>query len=139
MKIREFTFTSDFDQVLSLWKEAGDGIQLSPSDSPDEIQKKMLRDPDLFIVAELGGEIIGSVLGGFDGRRGMVYHLAVRKDHRGKGIGRQLMQALEERLRSKGCLKYYLLVTKTNEEAISFYESLGSEVMGLLVMGKVIE
>lgn len=139
MRIRDFQFASDYDDVLVLWNNAGHGIQLSPSDSPEEIQKKLLRDPDLFLVAELEGEIIGAVLGGFDGRRGMVYHLAVRQDQQGKGYGRQLMQAIEERLRSKGCLKYYLLVTKTNEEAISFYESLGSEVMALLVMGKVIE
>ena len=139
MRIREFEFSSDYDEVLALWEDAGPGIQLSPSDSPEEIQKKLLRDPDLFLVAEENGELIGVVLGGFDGRRGMVYHLAVRDDHQGKGTGQQLMQALEDRFRSKGCLKYYMLVTKRNLEAISFYESFGAEVMPLLVMGKVLE
>ena len=139
MRIREFQFETDYEDVFGLWENAGEGVQLSPSDSPEEIQKKLLRDPDLFLVGEVDGAIIGVVLGGYDGRRGMVYHLAVREDHQGRGYGRELMQALEERLRKKGCLKYYLLVTKTNKQAISFYENLGSEVMELLVMGKVLE
>ena len=47
------------------------------SDTLAEITKKVQRDPDLFLVAEADGRLIGSVIGGFDGRRGMIYHLAV--------------------------------------------------------------
>ena len=75
--IREFQIPSDYPQVIDLWKHAGPGIHLRRSDDQDEIDKKLQRDPDLFLLAELDGSIIGSVLGGFDGRRGMVYHLAV--------------------------------------------------------------
>lgn len=138
MRIRTFVFDRDLDPVLDLWRNAGEGIQLSPSDAPDEIRKKLSRDPDLFLVAEEGGRILGAVLGGFDGRRGMVYHLAVRRDRRGRGIGRDLMLELERRLKDRGCVKYYLLVTKDNQDAIGFYEHLGAEVMDLFVMGRVL-
>ncbi len=120
--IRPFNFPEDYDEVYALWKNAGDGIHLRISDELDEIRKKIERDPDLFLVAQTGDSIIGTVLGGFDGRRGMMYHLAVSPEYRRQGIATLLVDALEERLREKGCIRYYLLVTKDNEEAINFYE-----------------
>lgn len=139
MKIREFRFEQDYEEVCRLWESSGPGIQLSPSDTPDEVRKKLQRDPDLFLVAERDGLIIGTVFGGFDGRRGLAYHLAVVKGERRSGIGRALMEELENRLRSKGCRKYYLLVTKDNEDALAFYNTLGAEVMDLYILGKVIQ
>jgi ribosomal protein S18 acetylase RimI-like enzyme len=121
---REFHFPTDYDAVLSLWQNAGDGIGVGPSDQPAEIEKKVRHDPDLFLVAEKGGAIIGTVIGGFDGRRGMVYHLAVSPRHRGQGIGNLLMDEIERRLREKGCRKAYLLVKKGNSAA-KFYEKRG--------------
>ncbi|MGA9532758.1 MAG: GNAT family acetyltransferase [Anaerolineales bacterium] len=137
--LRTFDLDHDYAAVRELWTSAGSGIQLSSSDELPEIRKKLQRDPDLFLVAESEGRLIGSVLGGFDGRRGMVYHLAVDRDHRRTGLGRILMDELEERLRAKGCLKYYLLVTKDNDGAIAFYRSLGWDLMDLHVMGKRLE
>lgn len=138
MNIRPFDYDQDLDAVLELWRKSAPGIQMSPSDEPEEIRKKLQRDPDLFLIAEESGEIFGVVMGGFDGRRGMIYHLAIDPSRRREGLGRVLMERIEDRLRGKGCLKYYLLVTTENREAITFYESLGCEVMDLYVMGKVI-
>ncbi len=55
----------------------------------------------------------------------MVYHLAVVERYRTQGVGRLLMDELENRLRSKGCIRCYLLVTTDNHSAIHFYERLG--------------
>jgi len=134
--LREFQFHLDYSQVIDLWKNAGPGIHLRRSDERDEIAKKLQRDPDLFIVAEINGLIIGSVLGGFDGRRGMVYHLAVDDSYRKKGIGTVLMNELEKRMKQKGCVRSYLLVTRDNLDAIRFYETVGWEQMDLLIYGK---
>jgi putative acetyltransferase len=91
----------------------------------------------LFLVAERQGVIIGSVLGGFDGRRGMVYHLAVAAGQRQQGVGEALMNELESRLRQKGCIRYYLLVTRDNLEAIRFYEKRGwRNMQDLFAYGK---
>jgi ribosomal protein S18 acetylase RimI-like enzyme len=136
LRIRPFEFELDIHRVLDLWTHAGNGVRLSRSDQPHEIKKKLKQDPDLFLVAELGDVLIGAVLGGYDGRRGLVYHLAVSDGHRKQGIGKMLMQELEDRLRSKGCLKYYLLVTKGNKDALNFYKKIGCEVMGLYLLGK---
>lgn len=127
--IREFRFPEDYPAVYKLWTEAGPGIHLRKSDELGEIAKKMQRDADLFLVAEAEGKVIGSVLGGYDGRRGMVYHLAVADEFRLRGVGAELMDELERRLREKGCIRYYLLVTKDNRTAIRFYEKRGWKQM----------
>jgi ribosomal protein S18 acetylase RimI-like enzyme len=134
--IRTFVYPQDYPAVYALWGNAGPGIHLRRSDEPQEIEKKLLRDPDLFLVAELGGRIVGSVLGGFDGRRGMMYHLAVDHSNRQNGIGALLMDELERRLRHRGCIRYYLLVTQDNEAAIRFYEGHGWKRMDLFAYGK---
>ncbi len=136
VSIRSFNFADDYETVLELWEQAGPGIHIGRSDAPEEIKKKIARDPDLFLVAEIEGEIVGTVLGGFDGRRGLIYHLAVRQEFRQKGIGDILMREVEQRFREKGCHRSYLLVTKDNQEAIRFYEKRGWTRMDLYIYGK---
>ncbi len=136
MHVRTFNYPDDYPEVYRLWSDAGSGIHVRRSDTLAEIEKKLKRDADLFLVAEVEGRIVGAVLGGFDGRRGMMYHLAVDQDHRRQGIGEILMDELERRLRGKGCIRYYLLVTKDNEIAIQFYESHDWERMDLYAYGK---
>lgn len=127
--IREFHFPEDYDSVLQLWQGIEKGVHIGRSDTLTEIEKKITRDPDLFLVAESSGDIVGSVLGGFDGRRGLIYHLAVAAPFRGKGIGSRLMHEVESRLLAKGCLKCYLLVTVDNVEVGQYYRQRGWQPM----------
>lgn len=122
--------------MVELWQHAGPGVHLGRSDTQDEIAKKVQRDSDLFLVDEIDDRLVGSVIGGYDGRRGMIYHLAVAQDYRQKGIGAALMEAVEQRLIAKGCVKSYLLVVAGNEDAIQFYAKRGWEVMDVTIMGK---
>ena len=123
--IREFRFPDDYSTVIHFWEKIEKGIHVGPSDAVGEIEKKLRRDPDLFLIAEEGGEFIGTVMGGFDGRRGFVYHLAVADRFRGKGLGSLLLKEVEDRLRKKGCLRCFLFVTSDNAEAMRFYETQG--------------
>jgi ribosomal protein S18 acetylase RimI-like enzyme len=127
--IREFCFPSDYEPAFALWASIEKGVRTGRSDTLAEIEKKLTRDPDLFLVAETEGEIVGSVIGGYDGRRGLVYHLAVASAFRGMGVGSHLMDELESRLRAKGCLKCYLLVTEDNHEAEAYYQHRGWQHM----------
>ena len=88
-------------------------------------KRKPRDDPDLFLVAEVDGALVGTVIGGFDGRRGLIYHLAVAGEYRNQGLASRLMEEVERRLREKGCLKCYLLVLNGNEEAARFYAHRG--------------
>ena len=95
MRIRGFDLARGYAAVLALWQSAGPGVHVGQSDTLEEISKKLTRDPDLFLVAEAEGQVVGAVLGGFDGRRGMVYHLAVAAARRGRGWGAALMAELD--------------------------------------------
>lgn len=125
INVREFRYPEDYSKVMGIWDKAGKGIRVGVSDTQGEIEKKLLRDPELFLVAEINGEIIGTIMGGFDGRRGFIYHVAVMASFRGKGIGTRLMNEVENRLRSKGCIRCHLLVNNDNWYAKGFYEEHG--------------
>lgn len=127
--IRQFQYPHDYPAVRALWESMEKGVHLGRSDTPSEIQKKLSRDPDLFLVAEADGQIVGTVIGGYDGRRGLLYHLAVHKDFRRNGLGSRLLAEVEARLRAKGCLKCYLMVTPDNPEAERFYQKRGWHFM----------
>ena len=129
VQIREFHFPADYEQVYDLWSSIERGVRVGRSDTPTEIEKKITRDPDLFLVAECDHRIIGSVIGGYDGRRGLIYHLAVDATFRGQGIGSRLMNEVESRLRGKGCLKCYLLVASDNLEVEPYYQGRGWQHM----------
>src|SRR5271157_5919131 len=123
--LREFCFPDDYDAVMQFWDGIEKGVHIGASDERAEIQKKIQRDPDLFLIAESDHEIVGTVIGGFDGRRGMIYHLAVAASLRGQGIGSRLMSEVESRMRAKGCIKSYLVILRDNIEARKFYERIG--------------
>jgi ribosomal protein S18 acetylase RimI-like enzyme len=127
--IREFRFPEDYEHIHQLWEAMEKGVRVGRSDTRAEIEKKIARDPDLFLVAEHAEKIIGSVIGGFDGRRGLLYHLAVAREFRGQGIGTRLLDEVESRLRAKGCLKCYLMVTPENDEAAQYYQQHGWHLM----------
>jgi ribosomal protein S18 acetylase RimI-like enzyme len=134
--LREFTM-DDYDAVYALWRDAGPGVELRPSDERDEVAKKLERDPDLFIVAEEEGCVVGVIMGAWDGRRGWLHHLAVAHHARCRGIGSALITEVERRLRAKGCLKVNLLVVADNEVARRLYARLGYDDMAdVVAMGK---
>ncbi|MBI4786634.1 MAG: GNAT family N-acetyltransferase [Chloroflexi bacterium] len=142
--IREFTL-DDYDAVYALWQNAGPGIGLGFADTREAIAKKLLRDPDLFLVAvdddshpERSRRIIGTVIGGFDGRRGLIYHLAVEHAYRKRGIGRMLMAEVEQRLKAKGCQRCYLLVKHDAQDVIEFYRKSGWDTSDVTIMGKTL-
>ncbi len=125
VNILEFCFPRDYDGALKLWQGMEFGVQVGRSDAPEEIQKKLQRDPDLFLIAEVDNEIVGTIIGGYDGRRGMIYHLAVHASVREQGIASLLLNEIEKRLKTKGCLKCYLLIDADNEDAAQFYVKRG--------------
>ncbi len=135
IRIRDFKL-GEYDTIYELWSKAGPGIGLGRSDSREEVAKKLQRDPDLFLVAEDDGKIVGSVIGGFDGRRGIIYHLVVDPAYRGSGIGGMLMEEIERRLAAKGCLRSYLLVKREAADVQGFYRDIGWETMDIAIMAK---
>jgi ribosomal protein S18 acetylase RimI-like enzyme len=125
INIREFRYPQDYSQAIGIWEKMEKGVRVGISDAPKEIEKKLLRDPELFMVAEINEKLIGTIIGGYDGRRGFIYHLAVMAAYREQGIGSRLIKEVENRLRAIGCIRCYLLVNNDNLEAKDFYVNNG--------------
>lgn len=114
----------DFAQLMALW-QAADGVQLRDSDTPQALARFLARNPGCSWVAEAGEDLVGAVMAGHDGWRGALYHLAVRKDFRGRGLGGTLVRMALEALRAEGVPKVHCLVKRDNAEVGTFWEGCG--------------
>ncbi|MDW5503082.1 GNAT family acetyltransferase [Pseudomonas lundensis] len=133
MEIRVFR-QDDFEEVITLWERCD---LLRPWNDPEmDIERKLNHDPELFLVAEVGGEVVGSVMGGYDGHRGSAYYLGVHPDYRGRGIANALINRLEKKLIARGCPKIQLVVREDNDTVIEMYEKLGYEIQNITSLGK---
>jgi len=131
VEIQEFSIT-EYDAVLALWKRVG--LTIRPGDDLDGIRLKLQRDPDLFLLARDRTEVVGSVMGGWDGRRGWIYHLAVKASHRRRGIGKALIRELEVRLAGKGAKRINAQILESNTASLLFFGACGYEARPDLVM-----
>ncbi|BFM51375.1 GNAT family acetyltransferase [Marinomonas sp. THO17] len=131
MQIQEFS--EEFrEQVIQLWQ----ACQLTaPWNDPNkDIDRKLLVNPELFLLGVLDDELVATVMGGYEGHRGWANYLAVKQRYRKHGFGRQMMTELEARLTAIGCPKINLQVRDANLQVIAFYEALGygnDHVVGL--------
>ncbi|MBX7465083.1 GNAT family N-acetyltransferase [Streptomyces sp. NPDC048491] len=105
----------DLDAVLAFWKTAAEGTSIS--DDRAGVERLVARDPDALILAELDGELAGTVIAGFDGWRCHLYRLAVHPDRRRNGIGRALLAAAEDRFTALGGRRADAMVLVRNERA----------------------
>ncbi|MDY0271847.1 MAG: GNAT family acetyltransferase [Advenella sp.] len=133
MKIRSFV-QKDNDAVIRLWHACG---LIRPWNDPQkDIERKLTTQPELFLVSEKDGVVIGSAMVGYEGHRGWVYYLAVDSASQGQGIGQALMQEAEHLLMARGCPKIQLLVRSNNSRVLAFYEKLGYEAGDVIMLGK---
>jgi len=123
-------FISDYEKIYDLWLNTP-GMGLNDyDDSKEGIERYLLRNPNTCFVAESGGEIVGAILSGHNGRRGTINHLAVTKHEREKGIGSALVRRAEEALNNEGIKKIHIIVFKNNAEGNLFWEKRGYTVPG---------
>lgn len=134
MEIRPY-LESDETAVVELWREV---FPDSPAwNRPEtDIQRKLSVQRELFLVATVGTQLVGSAMAGYDGHRGWVYYVAVSPRYRRQGIGTALMRSVEERLARLGCPKLNLQVRASNQEVVAFYKRLDYEVEERISMSK---
>jgi ribosomal protein S18 acetylase RimI-like enzyme len=124
MEIRKMTI-GDYEKVYALWLSCK-GMGLNDlDDSREGIEKYLDRNPDTCFVAVEGEEILGAVLAGNDGRRGIFSHTAVSPDRRYEGIGKALVNAAVNAFRELGIHKVNLVVFSRNEAGNAFWEKMG--------------
>ena len=131
---REFVI-DDYDKAVALWNLV-EGVEVAEGDSKEEIRAYLLRNPGLSRVSEENGTVVGAVLCGHDGRRGLIYHLAVAPAYHGKGIGKRLVRECVTHLRATGIARALIFVAGDNAGAHSFWLRTGWEdVPGAILMG----
>lgn len=126
VRIRVFE-PGDHAGAYALWARTP-GMGLSAADAAPEIRKYLDRNPALSFVAEDAGTIVGTILCGHDGRRGLIHHLATDTAHRRRGIARQLLNAGLAALREAGIARCHLLVFRDNAEGVAFWRHMRAEV-----------
>jgi ribosomal protein S18 acetylase RimI-like enzyme len=117
---------NDYDEVIRLWEETP-GIGLGEADSKENLDRFLKRNSCLNIVCQVDNIIIGAVLCGSDGRRGYIYHVAVKRKYRLKGIGIELVKEVLKRLRTYGIDKCHLFIFSNNYDAQDFWSNTGWE------------
>jgi hypothetical protein len=128
---------ADAVAVTALWR------RVFPSDQPRHdpagiLQRRATVSDGLFLVGALDGRVVGTVVAGWDGYRGWLYHVAVEPDLQRRGLGRRLVEDAVARLRALGCPKVNLQVEGGNASVVAFYEALGFAVEDRISMGRTV-
>jgi ribosomal protein S18 acetylase RimI-like enzyme len=114
---------ADLAAVLQLWIEA----EVTPPSLSDSIEglTRLMREPSaVFVIAIIEGQLVGSVIGGWDGWRGNIYRLAVAPAYRRKGIAKRLVEEVDRALFDKGAERLSALAEHAHPWAIGFWESM---------------
>jgi ribosomal protein S18 acetylase RimI-like enzyme len=136
LRVRIFQ-AADRDAVVSLWQDTG--LASRASDAEADIELKVAEQPQFFFVGEHSGEIIATLMAGYDGHRGWINYLATSSRYQRQGVGRAMVERAEAVLQTLGCPKINLQIRGANAAVRGFYESIGYVVEDRISMGKRIE
>lgn len=132
MNIRSFRL-SDYAAIMDIWKRT----KLEQKEmETDGLAKQIAWDSELVMIAELDERVVGVIVGTIEGNRAYFYRLAVDPNYQSKGIGRELVDALEAKFEKRGATQIQIMVNQNNESVIPFYQSLGYEVQRYITLTK---
>ncbi len=136
--IREMR-SEDYQEAHDLWNNLP-GMGLSSADREEALLAFLMKNPKTCFVVTHNRQLVGTILGGSDGRRGYLYHLAVHQDFQKQGIGAKLLQTCLDALREARIEKCHIFVYTDNLEGQKFWEKQGWQKRDdILVMSKVIK
>ena len=124
MTIRAMTI-DDYEEVYALWMSIKGFAMRSLDDSRDGVARFLKRNPDARVVAVADGKVVGSILCGYDGRRGCLYHVCVREDYRRQGIGKAMVVYCMKALEKEAISKVSLIAFTQNDIGNAFWKEIG--------------
>lgn len=124
----------DEKSVIELWQRCA--LTRPWNDPRKDIDRKLTEQPELFLVGKIDGAVVATAMAGFDGHRGWVNYLAVAPEHQRKGLGRVLMQRVEELMQARGCPKVNIQIRAGNAAVLEFYQRIGYTTDDVVCVGK---
>lgn len=122
--IRPFRM-EDYDRVIELWQACDLPLKPKGRDSREEISRQLQRPEIIFLVAEVEGRVVGTVLASHDSRKGWINRLAVDPSCRGRGLAQELVRIAEQELEREGLRMFAALIEEDNLPSIRLFEKLG--------------
>ena len=113
----------DFDAILALWQSVDRHTGLA--DRAEYLAAFHDFSPELFLVAEAEGRIVGTIIGGWDGWRANIARLTTDAALRRQGVAMALVREIERRLVNKGARRIYALVDRRSPPAMPFWDAAG--------------
>lgn len=129
--------SQNMDDVIDLWNRCN--LLRSWNDPKKDIKRKIKVNPELFLLGFIDNRLIATVVGGYDGHRGWINYLAVDPAYKQRGFGKQIMEAVEEKIGALGCPKINIQVRTDNKDTLKFYESIGYKIDKVVSIGKRLE
>jgi len=120
--------------VVELWHKCN---LLRPwNNAKSDMERKLKVNPELFLVGFINNTVVATVVGGYEGHRGWINYLAVAPFYQKNGFGKQIVEAVERKIRALGCPKINIQIRTSNKVAVEFYESVGYKIEKRISMGK---
>lgn len=126
MKVRGIS-PEDYSKIADFWKE---NCRFTKRDAKEKVEILLEKNPGLSVLADEGGEVLGTSLASFDDREGYIQKVVAREDYRGKGLGSRLVQEAGERLKKAGALD---IRVNCSQKLVHFYRKFGFQVKKGLV------
>jgi ribosomal protein S18 acetylase RimI-like enzyme len=124
LALRDFRI-EDYDQVIELWRICGLPFRPNGRDGKERIAREIEKPMALFLVIECEGDIVGTLFGTTDGRKGWINRLAVRPDHRRRSIAKRLIKEMETRFERLGLEVFSCLIEDHSESSMRLFEEVG--------------
>ncbi len=125
IEIKRFQI-KDYDALIKLWNEAGLPHKPEGRDRKTHIAREIKNKKNcIFLIAWHNKQMVGSVLGTHDGRKGWINRLAVHPEYRNQGIGKRLVKTIEKELHKQGIGIIACLIEDWNTDSIKFFTRLG--------------
>jgi len=126
--------SADYDHAVALWRATG--LTRPWNDPLADLERAVAGPTSTVLGGYIDSCLVATAMTGHDGHRGWVYYLAVEPTRQGRGIGGQVMAAVEAWLRSRGVVKVQLMVRSGNAAAANFYQRTGYELSDVRVFAK---
>lgn len=121
------SWTADYPTILSR-ETAESGVD--EWYEPAQLRTELDRPATCVFVAEQEGDVVGFVHALWNREEGVVFRVYVHPDHRGAGLGTDLVEHVRTAMESRGATHLTAMVLADNEIGQGFYESLGFERVG---------